>query len=122
MTRCMSSTEHPDTDGIDGPVTGVHVCTLGTYHIVAEEDHECDCGAQWALRPGADDGFRPSIWWRVLYADGRVYESGTYEGRRQIWCETSVESEAREALTTCPSGGVLQRHFTRTATEWRDVE
>lgn len=63
-------------------------------------------------------------WWRVTYADGRRFGPGQYagidlEGLLQVWCETSNEEEAREALQTCPSGGVLWCLYERIEREWR---
>lgn len=55
------------------------------------------------------DAMQPSKWWRVTYEDG----SG-------LWCETSSEKEARNALSTCPGGGRLQRLYEQTDREWRD--
>ena len=52
--------------------------------------------------------FEPGRWWRVTYAGG-------------VWCETSDERQAREALTACPSAGPLQRLYSRTQSQWRDV-
>lgn len=50
----------------------------------------------------------PTRWWRVVEADDRV------------WCESSDEAEARQALATCPTGGRLQRLYDRVEREWRD--
>jgi hypothetical protein len=61
----------------------------------------------------------PGRWWRVLYADRRRAENGP--DRLQLWCETSDEHEAREALVRCPGGGVLQQLYERTEREWRDA-
>lgn len=43
-------------------------------------------------------------WWRVLAPDG------------SLWCETSDESEARDAMRP---GDELQRLWTRRQSEWR---
>lgn len=53
--------------------------------------------------------WEPGRWWRV-----------TYDGPSGIWCETSVEEEARDAHAECPGGGSLQRQYIRTEEEWRD--
>lgn len=62
----------------------------------------------------------PGRWWRVVYADGRCYESGPSYGKLQIWCETSDEAEARRAVAECPGGGVLHRLYERGDREWRN--
>ncbi len=59
--------------------------------------------------------WKPGRWWLVTYADGRLDDDGTL----QVWCETSDEEEAREALGTCPGGGELRRQYWRTEHEWR---
>ena len=48
----------------------------------------------------------PTRWWRVVLADGSV------------WCETSVESEARERV---PKGATVQHLFEKHKREWRDA-
>ncbi|MEX7472741.1 hypothetical protein AB4Z39_23845 [Mycobacterium adipatum] len=63
-----------------------------------------------------DDGWTPGRWWTVLYADERTYSSGPSAGQPQIWCQTSDEDEAREAVRTCPGGGKLYREYTRQET------
>ena len=71
----------------------------------------------------AGEEWKPGRWWRVIYADGRVWPDGhDLAGQRQVWCETSVDAEAREALTTCPGGGRLQRYYTSESAEWRDEQ
>lgn len=60
-------------------------------------------------------------WWYVLYADGRTYTSGPSAGEPQIWCETSDEVEAREALNRCPVGRKLFRECTRTESRLVEV-
>lgn len=70
----------------------------------------------------ADDNWTPGRRWYVLYADGRTYPSGPSEGEPQIWCDTSDEDEAREALHRCPGGGKLFREYSRSRTEWCLVE
>lgn len=54
------------------------------------------------------DAMQPSKWWRVTYEDGS-----------RLWCETSSEKEARNALSTCPGGGRLQRLYEQADWEWR---
>ena len=49
-------------------------------------------------------GWEATRWWRVTAPDGSV------------WCETSAESEAREALRP---GDTLQRLWQRPEYEWR---
>jgi hypothetical protein len=68
------------------------------------------------------EDWEPTRWWRVTYADGRVYapDHPHLAGYQQIWCETSNEAEARKAVASCPSGGVLLRLFEHRATEWRE--
>lgn len=68
-----------------------------------------------------EGGWTPGRWWYVYYADGRTYDTGPHEGQPQIWCETSNEDEAREALHTCPGGGTLFREYTRTETRLVEV-
>ena len=51
-------------------------------------------------------GWRPGRWWRVIGNDG------------ELWCETSVEREARDSMRP---GDTLQRLFEATAEEWRDI-
>jgi len=46
-------------------------------------------------------------WWRVL------------DERGKLWCETSSEREAREAMRP---GDKLQALWTKLETEWRDME
>lgn len=65
-----------------------------------------------AIMTGED--WQPGRWWRVIYPDPA--------GQRQLWCETSDEAEAREALTTCPGSGRLQRYYTSESAEWRDEQ
>ena len=62
--------------------------------------------------------WEPGRWWRVIYADERRYD----DGRVQVWCETSVEREARAALARCPGGGVLQRLYVRSEQRWEEVD
>lgn len=52
------------------------------------------------------DAMTPGRWWRVLSADG------------ELWCETSDEDEAREAMR---SGDRLQRIYETRLDEWRDM-
>lgn len=70
-------------------------------------------------------GWQPGRWWRVTFADDRRYpatypegphvgEPHLFAGLPQVWCETSDEAEAREALTRCPGGGILARQIVRT--------
>jgi hypothetical protein len=51
--------------------------------------------------------WEPGRWWQVVEPNG------------ELWCETSSEKEAREALTTAPDGGVLNRLWRREELEWR---
>lgn len=55
-----------------------------------------------SVRRPAD--WEPGRWWRVTEPDGR------------LWCETSVEREAREALRP---GDCLERQWVRSESEWR---
>ena len=48
----------------------------------------------------------PTGWWRVVAPDG------------SLWCETSSEREAREAVRV---GDTLQRQERVTAERWSDV-
>jgi len=50
-------------------------------------------------------------WWRVL---------GTAPGptMKRLWCETSLEAEARAALKRCPYPARLERHVRRTEERW----
>lgn len=48
---------------------------------------------------------KPGRWWRVIGPDGR------------LWCETSDEDEAREAMRP---GDQLQRLYRAEIHEWRD--
>jgi len=57
-------------------------------------------------------GWEPGRWWRVMPIDRQ-------DDPRAVWCETSNEAQAREALKTCPGGGVLQRLHERSESEWR---
>lgn len=63
---------------------------------------------------GMDAEWKPDRWWRVMYAEERP---GGWAAN--VWCETSDETEAREALTTCPGGGKLLRLYGRSESEWR---
>jgi hypothetical protein len=54
--------------------------------------------------------WQPGRWWRVVHGDG------------QVWCETSSEKEARDALARCPAPGTLQRLFERHESQWRTAE
>lgn len=58
--------------------------------------------AGWRAPEG--EAFEPTRWWRVLDEDG------------YLWCETSVEGEARASML---AGHVLQRLHQRTEYEWR---
>ena len=49
----------------------------------------------------------PTKWWRVVMMDGTV------------WAESSNEQEVRESATGCPGGGILQRLYERSHSEWR---
>lgn len=49
----------------------------------------------------------PDRWWRVLDANG------------DLWCETSDEQEAREALLTAPGPARLERLYVRTEYRWQ---
>jgi hypothetical protein len=52
----------------------------------------------------SDTGWQPTKWWRVTAPDG------------SLWCETSNEQEARDAMR---SGDTLQRLYERSESEWR---
>lgn len=63
-------------------------------------------------RPGE---WAPGRWWRVTYV---------VDGEQKLWCETSAEDEAREALHRVPSGAEdvkLERLWERRAAEWRSA-
>ena len=60
------------------------------------------------------EDWAPGRWWRVTYVDGA--------GVRRLWCETSLESEARESMATAPGGGTLERLYERHNTEWRPAQ
>lgn len=62
----------------------------------------------------AVSGWEPGRWWRVVYRSAE-------DGKLRLWCETSNEQEARDALKTCPDGGLLQRSYERHETEWREA-
>ena len=49
-------------------------------------------------------GWEPGRWWRVIAPNGT------------LWCETSDEQEARDALRP---GDTLFRQWQRTEQEWR---
>jgi hypothetical protein len=49
--------------------------------------------------------FKPTKWWQVLDVDGKV------------WCETSVEKEARDNIHP---GYTLRRLYEKVEYEWRD--
>jgi hypothetical protein len=68
-----------------------------------------------------ENGWKPGRWWYVLYSDGRTYSSGPSKGAPEVWCETSDEEEAREAMHTCPGGGRLFREYTRTESRLVEV-
>ena len=51
-------------------------------------------------------------WWRVI--------DPTKDWPASVWCETSDEEEARDALKTCP-GGVLYRDYERCERKWVEV-
>lgn len=53
-----------------------------------------------------NDDYQPGRWWRVTAPDG------------SLWCETSDEDEARQALRP---GDTLERLFVLTRSEWRPV-
>lgn len=57
---------------------------------------------------GMQAEWKPGRWWRVTDADG------------DIWCETSVEDEARDAADDI-EGAVVARQYVRTESEWRVV-
>jgi hypothetical protein len=61
-----------------------------------------------ALAEEDPSGWERTRWWRVVEPNG------------ELWCETSDEREAREALTTAPDGGVLGRLWRRAEQEWRE--
>lgn len=46
-------------------------------------------------------------WWRVIDAEGK------------LWCETSVESEARNRMRP---GDTLQRMYVKRDLKWEDVK
>ena len=78
---------------------------VGTGHFTADEvgdDVAPRITELWSTRLAA-----PGRWWRVLGSDGA------------LWCETSVESEARDAVRT---GDKLQRLWESLLCEWRDVD
>jgi len=56
-------------------------------------------------------------WWRVVAKKTPmqgVFSSG-------LWCETSDEEEAREAMTRCPYPCRLERHQVRSEQRWIEV-
>jgi hypothetical protein len=59
-------------------------------------------------------GWMLTRWWRVVGTD----EHTNYCGGVQVWCETSSEEEAREALTLCPYPARLERHQVRSERRW----
>ncbi|WP_319456846.1 MULTISPECIES: hypothetical protein, partial [unclassified Mycobacterium] len=63
----------------------------------------------------------PGRWWRVTYSDGRRYTDGPNAGELQVWCETSDEAEALDALASCPGGGSLMRQYERREVTWQAV-
>lgn len=60
-----------------------------------------------AVDPARHAEYVPGRWWRVVAPDG------------SLWCETSVESEARRMVR---SGDRLQRLYVLELQEWRDAE
>jgi hypothetical protein len=63
---------------------------------------------RWTREPATPDVvWEPTRWWRVVDADG------------SLWCETSDESEARDAIRP---GDKLQRLWAVAQQEWRDAE
>lgn len=54
------------------------------------------------------DEWAVTRWWRVTYDDG-------------LWCETSDEDEARDALATAPGGNVRLERLWETVPrrQWR---
>jgi hypothetical protein len=53
-----------------------------------------------------DDEFEPTGWWQVLDPEGK------------LWCETSNEKEARDAIRP---GDSLHRLYEKVQQEWREV-
>jgi hypothetical protein len=69
------------------------------------------------------DEWSPTRWWRVVYAAEVYPEDHHMAGQPRIWCETSDEAEARDALGRCPGGGALERGYTLPQPfTWREVE
>jgi hypothetical protein len=68
-----------------------------------------------ALAEEDTSGWERTRWRQVFYAEVRP---GGY--RKNLWCETSNELEARQALAKCPGGGVIGRLWRREEQEWRE--
>jgi hypothetical protein len=94
----------------------LHLSTAEQAPVQAIADREHGGNLSAAIRTllaealTARTGLEPGRWWRVVY-----------DGPGAVWCETSNEREAREALKTCPRGGVLQLLWERTDQMWRPV-